>query len=197
MGNKLQLASFCFTTFIKPTLIAGFTTEEEAHRCCSDESPDFLFVSDDLEQGYGIALIKGVKEASPSTKCLLFTERETVAVVRDAVSAGADGVVFTSSIGMGMDGDFVPALVAMAEGNCYYPPEVRKAAGFSFQQIPDLSAREDEVLKALCLGLSNKAIAERLVLSTETIKSYVSSIIAKMDANDRLDAVVKAIRSGY
>ena len=53
------------------------------------------------------------------------------------------------------------------------------------------------MLRALCLGLSNKAIAERLVLSTETIKSYVSAIIAKMGANDRLDAVVKAIRMGY
>ena len=197
MGNKLQLACFCFTSFIKPTLIAGFTTEEEASKCCREESPDFLFVSDDLEQGYGIALIKDVKTASPSTKCLFFTEREALAVVRDAMSAGADGVVFPSSIGMGMDGDFVPALLAMAEGNCYYPPEVRKAAGFAFQQIPDLSTREDEVLRALCLGLSNKAIAERLVLSTETIKSYVSAIIAKMGANDRLDAVVKAIRMGY
>ena len=138
-----------------------------------------------MEQGYGIALIKDVKTASPSTKCLFFTEREALAVVRDAMSAGADGVVFPSSIGMGMDGDFVPALLAMAEGNCYYPPEVRKAAGFAFQQIPDLSSREDEVLRALCLGLSNKALLNGLCF-TETIKSCVGSIISKMGANDRL-----------
>lgn len=197
MGNRLQLAAFCCTTFIKPMLIAGITTEQEALKCCSEEQPDFLFTSDDLSQGYALSLIRGVKEVSPSTRCLFFTERETVSVVRDAVNAGCDGVAFYSSIGLGAEGDFAPALVAMAEGNCYYPPEVRKAAGFAFQQIPDLSAREDEVLKALCLGLSNKAIAQRLVLSTETIKSYVSSIISKMGANDRLDAVVKAIRMGY
>ena len=197
MGNKLQLASFCLTTFIKPMLVAGFTTEEEALTACQEHKPSFLFVSDDLEQGYAINLIKSVKAASPDTHAMLFTERESVAVTRDAIGSGANGVVFNSSIGLGVDGDFLPAIQALASGGIYYPPSVRKTAGFQLQEMPDLSVREAEVLHLLCLGLSNKAIAQELVLSTDTVKTYVSAVIAKMGATDRLSCVVKAIRMGF
>jgi len=197
IGNKLLLSSFCVGPLIKPYLICGCTTEEEAFAECREHQPDLLYATDDLEQGNGISLIKAVKTFSPDTNCLLFTDRETTSVTRDAIAAGTNGVVFLSSLGSKEHGDFLPAVEAMVTGGVYYPDEVRKAAGFTFQQIPDLTAREDEVLKALCLGLSNKAIAERLVLTSETIKSHVSSIISKMGANDRLDAVVKAIRMGY
>ena len=98
---------------------------------------------------------------------------------------------------MGIDGDFVNAMKAMATGGLYYPPEVRKVAGFEMQPLPDLSQRELDVLKELCMGHSNKAIAERLILSTDTVKGYVSAVIAKMGADDRLSAVVKAIRMGF
>ena len=197
MGNKLQLASFCLVKVIKPMLVAGFTTEEEALASCTEHKPSFLFVSDDLEQGYAISLIKSVKAISPDTHALLFTDRESVAVTRDAIGSGANGVVFISSIGLGVDGDFLPAIQALASGGVYYPPAVRKTAGYQLQEMPDLSVREAEVLHLLCLGLSNKAIAQELVLSTDTVKTYVSSVIAKMGANDRLSCVVKAIRCGY
>lgn len=198
MGNKLQLASFCLASLIKPTVIAGCTTEEEAAKACLEVNPSFLFVSDDLEQGYAINLIKTVKTACPDTRCLLFTERETEAVTRDAIGVGANGVVFFSSLGLGVEGgDFLPAIQAMASGGVYYPPSIRKTAGYEFQQLPDLSVRETEVLHHLCLGLSNKDIAAALFLSTETVKSHVSSVIGKMGATDRLSCVVKAIRAGY
>ena len=197
MGNKLQLASFCLTTFIKPMLVAGSTTEEEALAICTEHKPSFLFVSDDLEQGYAISLIKAVKATSPDTHALLFTDRESVAVTRDAIGSGANGVVFISSIGLGVDGDFLPAIQALASGGVYYPSSVRRTAGYALQQMPDLSVRETEVLHLLCLGLSNKAIAQELVLSTDTIKTYVSRVISAMEATDRLSCVVKAIRMGF
>ena len=197
MGNKLQLASFCLVNVIKQMLVAGFTTEEEALAACTEHKPSFLFVSDDLEQGYAISLIKAVKAISPDTHALLFTDRESVAVTRDAIGSGANGVVFVSSIGLGVDGDFLPAIQALAVGGVYYPPAVRKTAGYQLQEMPDLSGRESEVLHLLCLGLSNKAIAKELVLSTDTVKTYVSAVIAKMGATDRLSCVVKAIRCGY
>lgn len=197
MGNKLQLASFCLTTFIKPMLVAGFTTEEEAFKVCSEAKPSFLFASDDLEQGYAINLIKRVKAENPDTRCLLFTERETVVVTRDAIGVGANGVVFVSSIGLGVDGDFLPAIQAMAGGGVYYPPMVRESAGYELKQLPDLSVREAEVLQQLCLGKSNKEIASALVLSTETVKSHVSAVISKVGATDRLSCVVMAIRAGF
>ena len=195
-GNRLLLAAVCNCWFLKAGMIAGYTTEEETVEGCEKHKPSLLFVGDVLEQGYATSLIKKVQTASPETKCLLFTERESVPVVRDAISAGAAGVVFVSSIGLGLDGDFVPALKAIADGGIYYPPTVRKAAGYELEPLPDFTEREFEVLKELCLGHSNKAIAQRLILSTDTVKGYVSSVIAKLGAEDRLSAVVKAIKMG-
>jgi len=195
-GHQLLLGAMCQTWFIKPALIAGFTTERETVDCCEAEKPSFLLVVDDLEQGYGINTIKKVKDVSPDTKCILFTDRETISVVRDALTATTDGVVFISSIGMGMEGDFVPALKAISEGGIYYPPAVREKAGFELRPLPDLSARELDVLKELCNGKSNKAIAETLFLSVDTIKCHVSNVIAKLGAEDRLSAAVMGIRAG-
>ena len=195
-GHQLLLGAFCQAWFIKSGLIAGFTTERETVACCEKEQPSFLCVVDDLSQGYAITTIKKVKQVSLDTKCILFTDRETLPVVRDAISASADGVVFFSSIGLGMGGDFVPALKAISEGGVYYPPSVRETAGFELQPLPDLSVRELEVLKELCNGKSNKAIAETLILSVDTIKCHVSNVISKMGAEDRLSAAVMGIRAG-
>ena len=196
-GNKLQLAAMCHAWFIKGGLVGGFTTEKETVECCESEKPDFLLIVDDLEVGYALSAIRTVKDVSPTTKCILFTERETLAVVRDALNSATDGVVFFSSIGLGMGGDFGPSIRAVSEGTIYYPPDVRKKAGFDLKPLPsDLSVRELDVLKELCNGKTNKEIAESLVISVETVKTYVSSTIAKMGCESRLEAAVQGIRSG-
>ena len=196
-GNRLQLAAMCHAWFLKGGLVGGFTTEKETVECCKAEEPDFLLIVDDLEVGYALPCIRAVKQASPNTRCILFTDRETLPVVRDALNAATDGVVFISSIGMGMDGDFGPAIKTVSDGNVYYPENVRQTAGFELKPLPsDLSARELDVLKGLCNGKSNKEIAESLVLSIETIKTYCSSLISKLGCDTRLEAAVLGIRSG-
>ena len=62
--------------------------------------------------------------------------------------------------------------------------------------LQDLSERELDVLKALTAGLSNREIAERLVVSSETVKSHVSAIIGKLGVRDRTQAAIVAIRHG-
>jgi NarL family two-component system response regulator LiaR len=62
--------------------------------------------------------------------------------------------------------------------------------------LNDLSSRETEVLEALCQGMSNKEIAEVMFVSTETIKSHVSTIISKLGVKDRTQAVIASIRAG-
>ena len=59
-----------------------------------------------------------------------------------------------------------------------------------------LTLREREVLDLVALGLPNKAIAERLAISDQTVKFHVASIIAKLGASNRTDAVRRALRSG-
>jgi DNA-binding NarL/FixJ family response regulator len=59
-----------------------------------------------------------------------------------------------------------------------------------------LSDREREVLRLLAEGLSNTELAERLVLSTHTVKTHVASILAKLGVRDRVQAVIAAYESG-
>ena len=70
-------------------------------------------------------------------------------------------------------------------------------AGFEKSQIlSGLSEREAEVLEALCQGMSNKEIAEVMFVSTETVKSHVSTIISKFGVKDRTQVVIASIRAG-
>ncbi|MEY4580492.1 MAG: hypothetical protein RL701_5195, partial [Pseudomonadota bacterium] len=63
-------------------------------------------------------------------------------------------------------------------------------------QIDALTQREHEVLEALALGLSNRAIAERLDVSVHTVKFHVNGILAKLAVDTRAGAVAKALRTG-
>ena len=63
-------------------------------------------------------------------------------------------------------------------------------------ELAGLSDRESEVLEALCQGMSNKEMAEVLFVSPETIKSHVSTVLGKLGAKDRTQAVISATRAG-
>lgn len=178
-------------------LVGSFSTEREALAACRDKQPDLLYITECLEQGYGIPLAAKVKVVSPNTRVLLLLHRENQEVVRDALDAHIDGIAFVSSIGQGLEGDFFKSLEAMADGNSYYPKQVREKAGFRKSEIlNELSARETEVLEALCQGMSNKDIASSLFVSVDTVKTHVSTVISKLGVKDRTQAVITCIRAG-
>lgn len=197
MGDLLTLGAFSMVPPITNTLVGAFSTEREALAACKEKQPDLLYVTESLEQGYGIHLANKVKQVSPKTRVLLFLHRENQEVVREALDAHIDGIAFVSSIGKGIKGDFFQSLSAIANGSSYYPKDVREMAGFQKSQIlNDLSAREIEVLEALCRGMNNKDIAASMVVSPETVKTHVSTIISKLGVKDRTQAVITSIRAG-
>ena len=197
MGDLLTLGAFSLVPSIASNLVGAFSTEREALAACKAKQPDLLYSTEQLQQGYGISLASKVKEFSPNTRVLLFLHRENQEVVREAIDAHIDGIAFVSSIGKGVDGDFLKSLVAISNGESYYPKEVREMAGFEKAQIlSDLSDRETEVLEALCQGMSNKEIAEVMFVSTDTVKSHVSTIISKFGVKDRTQVVIASIRAG-
>ena len=197
MGDLLTLGAFSLVPAIASNLVGAYSTEREALTACKEKQPDLLYLTEQLQQGYGIPLASKVKEVSPNTRVLLFLHRENQEVVREALDAHIDGIAFVSSIGKGLEGDFLKSLVAIGNGESYYPKEVREMAGFEKSQIlSDLSERETEVLEALCQGMSNKEISEVMFVSTETVKSHVSTIISKFGVKDRTQVVIASIRAG-
>lgn len=115
---------------------------------------------------------------------------------REALSAGARGVVARSATGSRL----ARALDALAEGLLVldeeWAEEVVRPTPEPLDVEEPLTARELEVLECLALGLSNKDIARRLGVSFHTVKFHVNSILGKLSASSRTEAVSLAARAG-
>lgn len=122
--------------------------------------------------------------------------------VYEALRAGASGFLLKDA----PPAQLLHGIRTVAAGDALLAPEVTRRLVGRYasrvrppQQTPDdvpLTPRELEVLRLIAHGMSNGEIAAALVLSPETVKTYVSRILTKLDLRDRVQAVVHAYRSG-
>ncbi|AKJ14609.1 LuxR family transcriptional regulator [Streptomyces incarnatus] len=136
-------------------------------------------------------------------KILVVTTFEDDEYVYEALRAGADGFLLKRA----RPAEIVHAVRLVAEGeSLLFPASVRRlAARYGDGDRPAravldrarLTEREAEVLRLMARGLSNAEIAARLVVGTETVKSHVSAVLAKLGARDRTQAVIAAYESGF
>ncbi|RSN95824.1 DNA-binding response regulator [Streptomyces sp. WAC 05379] len=138
-------------------------------------------------------------------KILVVTTFENDEYVYEALRAGADGFLLKRA----RPAEIVHAVRLVAEGeSLLFPASVRqlaaqygdddgnRAARAQLERAR-LTEREAEVLRLMARGLSNAEIAARLVVGTETVKSHVSAVLAKLGARDRTQAVITAYESGF
>ncbi|MCX5598686.1 MULTISPECIES: response regulator transcription factor [Streptomyces] len=138
-------------------------------------------------------------------KILVVTTFENDEYVYEALRAGADGFLLKRA----RPAEIVNAVRLVAEGeSLLFPASVRQlaaeygvgggnpAARAALDRAA-LTEREAEVLRLMTRGLSNAEIATRLIVGTETVKSHVSSVLAKLGARDRTQAVIAAYESGF
>lgn len=154
----------------------------------------------------GVAATRALLHAAApvATKVLILTTFHLDEYVTEALRAGASGFLLKEST----SDQLVEAVRVVASGEAMLAPAVtrrlleRMAQGPSAEQndgqkIRDLlSARELDVLRLVARGLSNAEIGERLHLAETTVKSHVTSMLAKLDVRDRLQAAVAAYDSG-
>ncbi|MFF8951112.1 response regulator [Streptomyces sp. NPDC014940] len=135
-------------------------------------------------------------------KILVVTTFEDDEFVYEALRAGADGFLLKRS----RPAEIVHAVRLVADGeSLLFPASVRRLAARYGDRRPagaplagaGLTDREAEVLRLMARGLSNAEIAARLVVGTETVKSHVSAVLAKLGARDRTQAVIAAYESGF
>ncbi|EFE70834.1 MULTISPECIES: response regulator transcription factor [Streptomyces] len=148
------------------------------------------------------ALLRTVEEPP---KILVVTTFENDEYVYEALRAGADGFLLKRA----RPAEIVHAVRLVAEGeSLLFPASVRRLAAEygddggnraarDVLERARLTEREAEVLRLMARGLSNAEIAARLVVSTETVKSHVSAVLAKLGARDRTQAVIAAYESGF
>ncbi|MGW0736813.1 response regulator transcription factor [Streptomyces sp. NPDC002851] len=154
----------------------------------------------------GIEATRAVLRTVPQPpKIVVITTFENDEYVYEALRAGADGFLLKRS----RPAEIVHAVRLVAEGeSLLFPAAVRSLAdsygtAYGNPQARDaldragLTERESAVLRLMARGLSNAEIAAQLVVGTETVKSHVSAVLAKLGARDRTQAVIAAYESGF
>ena len=173
-------------------------TADEAIQIAESLAPDVILL-DLTMPGNGLDAITAIAERAPSVKILVLTASEHDDDLLAALERGARGYALK---GLGRD-DLRGIVRAIARGEHYVPPAL--AAGFligaarsvrlepvAASPVDRLSEREQQVLKLLADGRSNREIGGELHLTEKTVKHYVTSIFQKLDVRNRTQAALLA-----
>jgi DNA-binding NarL/FixJ family response regulator len=170
-------------------------TADAGRRLVEDLSPDVALVDIRLGEDDGIALTRRLLDADPQRRIMLYTGSSDEELLFSGLDSGAQGYALKD----GSPRELVEALDQVARGGSYVDPRLRPAllSRRSTERLPSLSNREREVLDLLAQGLTGEQVAERLVLSAETIKTHIRNAMTKLEANTRVHAIAIALREGF
>ena len=182
-------------------VVGEATNGAEAVRRVSELAPDVVLMDVQMPDMDGIAATERVVAEHPDTRVLILTTFDDDEYLFASLQAGASGFLLKNC----PPEDLVQAIRLTAQGHSLLAPEVthrviaRSTSAAPRQEdarLAQLTDRERDVLVAMASGQSNAEIAESLFVSNATVKSHVSSILTKLDARDRVQAVIAAHASG-
>jgi DNA-binding NarL/FixJ family response regulator len=177
-------------------IVAGEAADgDETLRLAAQLRPDVLLLDLKLPRLDGVGVLRRLPEQSAGTRALVLTSAADKAQVALALQAGAAGFLYKD-----VDPDaLVRAIRSVHDGHTLLAAEVAdvlsaRPAGPVTSGIGALTRREREVLALLADGQSNRQIAGTLRVSEKTVKTHVSSVLAKLGVADRTQAAVLAVR---
>lgn len=141
-----------------------------------------------------------VRQALPSAGVLVLVGTYELADVLALLQAGATGCISRDA----SVGQLARSLIAVGRGEIVLPPALAGQALAALARgtadtlpVEPLTEREDEIVRLLARGLTNKDIAQALVLSVRTVEAHLRSIYGKLDVHSRTEAALWAVRHGY
>jgi DNA-binding NarL/FixJ family response regulator len=173
------------------TTVAQAGTGEEAVELYERHLPDITLMDLRLPQMSGVETIRAIRRSHAHARFVVLTTYEGDEDIHQALEAGAQGYIIK---GMPYD-TLIDALERVYAGGRFLPAPVKRALA-SRTPDSDLSQRERQVLELLATGNSNKKIGELLGITEATVKSHVSTILMRLNAVDRTQAVVAALQRG-
>jgi two-component system response regulator DevR len=165
---------------------------------CAKAKPDVLVLGLRMPVATGTAICREVRARSPETAVIILSDSRGDGEVSDALDAGACGFILkdttpervVEAVRGAATGRFVSDHTVVEQ------MAVDQAGRAGHHGANSLSEREVEVLGLMAKGLSNKEIGRALWIGETTVKTHVSHILRKLDAADRTQAVLSAVRSG-
>ncbi len=173
-----------------------FETAEDAIKKIPSLKLDVVLMDIHLPGKSGIECVAELKPICPETQFLMFTSFEDTDSVFKALKVGATGYITKTT----QPSKILDALVDINKGGSPMSSHISRKIVNSFQsaeensELQKLSQREKEILDLLSKGLRYKEIADKLFLSTETVRTHIRNIYEKLQVNSRTEALNKAFQ---
>ncbi|MEM9467526.1 MAG: response regulator transcription factor [Actinomycetota bacterium] len=163
-------------------------------------SPDVILMDVSMPEMDGVEACRQVRSSVPGTKVVMLTMHADQEVLANAIRAGACGYLvkdcsteeIAGAVRMASSGETAlsPQLAASMLD------EVRKLDMAPTREERVVTKREEEVLQLIADGCSTSEVADQMYISQKTVKNHLASIYQKLDARDRTQAVLQAVRMG-
>jgi DNA-binding NarL/FixJ family response regulator len=181
-------------------VVAEATAGDEAVELAATLRPDIVLMDIHMPGLNGIEATRRIVQASPEIGVLVITMVDDDSLFA-AMQAGARGYLVKGAGGE----ETLRAIRAVAGGEAIFSPVVaRRLIGYfgnppaapAREPFPELTAREREILELIAGGYTNTAIAERLSLSTKTVRNYISDLFSRLQVASRAEAIIRARDAG-
>jgi len=184
-------------------VIRGATTDaEEALALAGELKPDVILLDVRLKGSSGLDLCRQIVEQFAAIKVVFFTVYDDEQYLYQALRMGASGFLLKTTTAP----ELADHLLRVMEGEVAVDPTLAGRVAMTAARLQSgefwpgahvgLTQRESEVLGLMVRGLSNRAVAQRLYIGEETVKTHTQGIYRKLEVQDRAQAIATALREG-
>jgi DNA-binding NarL/FixJ family response regulator len=181
-------------------VVAEARNGAEAVQLATQVKPEVILMDVTMPELDGVEACRQIREVMPGARVVMLTMHADQDVLANAIRAGASGYLVKDC----STNEIAAAVRMAAAGDTALSPqlaatmldEVRRMDQPVPEQERVVTKREEEVLQLIADGCSTPEVAERLFISQKTVKNHLASIYQKLDARDRTQAVLSAVRMG-